>query len=374
MPADLPGRSESRPRRGYLDWMRGLAVLIMIEAHMIDSWTRMGDREASGFSWAMTLGGFGAPLFLFLAGVSVALSASSKFRRYGDANVAARAVVRRGLEIFLLALVFRVQAWVLGWGSPKTLLKVDILNIMGPSIMAAAALWGLAGRLRPARAGSQWQRYALFAAAMLAMTLLTPIVRATSLFDAVPDPIEAYLRPMRGLTAFAFFPWAGFVFAGALLGLAIDASRTRASEARLNLVFFAVGTTVALAAYGASFLPTPYARSNFWTSSPCFFFIRTGLMTAAIALAYAWEARRQGATAWSPMQQVGRTSLFIYWIHVEMVYGLISLPLHKGLPLVGAWIAFAAFSVFMLLCSIGKDRFVTWWRAPGSKPPAPASL
>lgn len=346
--------------------MRGLAVLIMIEAHLIDSWTRVADRQANGFGWSMILGGYGAPLFLFLAGVSVVLSASSKFRRYGDANVAARAVVRRGLEIFLLALLFRVQAWVLGWGSPKTLLKVDILNIMGPSIMAAAALWGLAGRFLPAkelpaRAG----RYALFAAAMLAMTLLTPIVRATSLFDAVPDAIEAYFRPMRGLTTFAFFPWAGFVFAGAMLGLAIDASRTRASEARLNLVFFAGGTSVALVAYGASFLPTPYARSDFWTSSPCFFFIRTGLMTAAIALAYAWEARRQGASSRSPMQQLGRTSLFIYWIHVEMVYGLISLPLHKGLSLGGAWIAFAAFSVFMLACSIAKDRSVTWWRGPG---------
>ena len=95
----------------------------------------------------MILGGFGAPLFLFLAGVSVALSASSKLRRFGDAPTASRAVARRGLEIFLLAFVFRVQAWVLGWGSPATLLKVDILNIMGPSIMAAAALWGLAARV-----------------------------------------------------------------------------------------------------------------------------------------------------------------------------------------------------------------------------------
>lgn len=364
MATDLPGRDEPRPRRGYLDWMRGLAVLIMIEAHLIDSWTRVADRQASGFGWAMILGGFGAPLFLFLAGLSVVLSASSKSRRYGDANVAARAVVRRGFEIFLLALVFRVQAWVLGWGSPRTLLKVDILNIMGPSIMAAAALWGCAARRRD-RPAAGIGSYALFAAATLAMTLLTPIVRATSLFDAVPDFLEAYLRPMRGLTTFAFFPWAGFVFAGAVLGLAIDRSRTRASEARLNLMFFAGGTSVALAAYGASFLPTPYARSDFWTSSPCFFFIRTGVMTAAIALAYAWEARRKGASSRSPMQQLGRTSLFIYWIHVEMVYGLISLPLHKGLSLGGAWMALAAFSVFMLACSIAKDRFVAWWRGPG---------
>ena len=64
----------------------------------------------------MILGGFGAPLFLFLAGVSVSLSAGSKFaaeRRCG-AGVAGRSC-GAGLEIFGLAFLFRLQAWVLGW-------------------------------------------------------------------------------------------------------------------------------------------------------------------------------------------------------------------------------------------------------------------
>src|SRR5919109_763764 len=62
----------SSTRRAYLDWMRGLAVLIMIEAHVIDSWTGGADRDGVGFGWSLILGGFGAPLFLFLAGVTVA--------------------------------------------------------------------------------------------------------------------------------------------------------------------------------------------------------------------------------------------------------------------------------------------------------------
>src|SRR4051812_48945008 len=129
-------------RRGYLDWVRGLAVLVMIQAHVLDSWTRTDVRDTSGFAWAMIVAGFGAPLFLFLAGLSVALSAGSKVRRTGNAPAAAIAVVKRGAWIFLLAFLFRIQAWVLGWGSPRTLLKIDILNIMGPSIVAAGIAWG----------------------------------------------------------------------------------------------------------------------------------------------------------------------------------------------------------------------------------------
>jgi len=350
--------SDGRPRRGYLDVLRGLAVLIMIESHLLDSWTRFPDRQTWRFAYAMVLGGFGAPLFLFLAGVAVPLSAGSKFRRTGDVNAASRAVVRRGLEIFGLAFLFRLQSWVLGWSSPRYLLKVDILNIMGPSIMAAAAIWGA---LRTAKG-----RFAAFAAATLAVTLLTPIVRNVSLLSPLPDAIEAYLRPVGGLSNFVFFPWAGFVFAGAIVGLVLDAIQTRRQEHLANLGFALVGTAVAVTAYDLSFRPSWYSQSHFWTTSPEFFFMRVGIMTAAIALAYLWELRPGGAHRWSPLQQLGRTSLFIYWIHVEIVYGLVSLPLHKRLSWAQSWVALAVFCFLMLLCSIYKDRVVRRWTAQGS--------
>ncbi len=347
--------ADPRRRRGYLDWMRGLAVLIMIEAHVIDSWTGPPDRFTHGFAWSLILGGFGAPLFLFLAGVAVALSAGSKFRRSGDAPAASRAVAWRGLEIFGLAFLFRVQAWVLGWSDPRTLLKVDILNVMGPSIMAAAALWGA---VRAGRA-----RYAAFTVLTIAIALVTPIVRILPAIGRLPDPLEGYLRPVPALTNFTFFPWSAFVFGGVIVGLLIDRTTARADETRLNVLFGVAGAALALAAYAASWLPSPYPRSDFWTTSPAFFALRVGIMTAAIGLAYAWEARPRLTRAWSPMEQLGRTSLFIYWIHVEMVYGLISLRIHHALTLRQAWLALAVFAAFMLVCSVVKDAAVARWRS-----------
>jgi uncharacterized membrane protein len=89
--------------------VRGLAVLIMIQTHVLDSWTRLDARGTWQFAWAMIVGGFAAPLFLFCAGLSVALSAGSKLRRGGDAAAAARAVMKRGCWIFFLAFLFRIQ-------------------------------------------------------------------------------------------------------------------------------------------------------------------------------------------------------------------------------------------------------------------------
>jgi uncharacterized membrane protein len=344
-----------RLRRGYLDWLRGLAVLVMIEAHLLDSWTRWPDRETTAFGHSMILGGFGAPLFLFLAGVSVSLSAGSKFRRSGDAAAASRAVILRGLQIFGLAFLFRLQACILSWGPWWTLLKVDILNIMGPSIMATAALW---------RAGtSMLSRAVIFGAATVTIALLTPPLRASSALAALPNPIEAYIRPVSGLSNFILFPWAAFVLAGAIVGVFVDGSRTSDSERRLNARFGAAGAALALGAYAASYLPSLYANSHFWSTSPAFFFLRTGILVFLVGLAYAWQRRPGGELKWSPVQQLGRTSLFIYWIHIELIYGLMTRPIHKTFSLPAAWCAVVAFSLLMLACSLLKERVAARRRA-----------
>jgi uncharacterized membrane protein len=372
--------SETRPRRGYLDWMRGLAVLVMIEAHVLDSWTRVDARQSPQFMWAMIVGGFGAPLFLFLAGVSVSLSAASKARRSGDAWAAARTVMMRGLWVFGLAFAFRLQAWILGFGSPRTLLKVDILNIMGPAIVMAAALWGA---FRTSRS-----RALALGSAAVAIALLAPIVRHTPMLDSWPDALAGYLRPTAGRSNFCMFPWVGFVFAGGVAGVLIHGAQTQVREAALNMRLFGWGLALAAASYGFSMLPSPYAQSEFWGGSPAYFFLRAGVLTALVAVAYGWGARHRLAASvgwpstpagtqverWSPMEQFGRSSLFIYWIHVEMVYGLVSLPFHKGLTETAVWAAFGVFTVCLLGCAMAKDRVVAWHSSRQTTPAAPAYM
>jgi uncharacterized membrane protein len=334
-------------RRGYLDWLRGVAVLIMIEAHIVDSWTAEAFRHSSAYGAAIVVGGMGAPLFLFLAGVAVALAASAKLRRTEDQGAATSAVIRRGVQLFGLAFLFRIQAWILGWSTPMALLKVDILNIMGPSIAAAGALWGAFTSSRA--------RVTAFGAATVALALLTPLIRIAPI-QALPDPIEAYIRPIPYLSNFVFFPWGAFVLAGVIPGLLLDLTPA-SGEWRANRWLVIGGLATATLSLAASYLPNPYFASDFWTTSPCFFFLRAGLMTAAIGLAFAWESRPGGRRKWSPLQQLGRSSLFVYWIHVELVYGLISLPLHRSLSLTESLMAMTAFGVVMLLCTIAKDRF-----------------
>ena len=336
-------------RRAYLDWLRGVAVLVMVEAHTLDSWTRMADRTRESYGWAIVIGGFGAPVFLFLAGVALALGAGSRRRKgMSDREIGALAR-RRGWQIFGLAFLFRLQsALVSGGALPQSLLKVDILNVMGVSMLGAAALWAL-GR------ATRW-RALLLVSATVAAAMLTPIIRETALLAPLPDPIEWYFRPFPGRTTFTLFPWGGFLLAGSAIGLWLDAVRTPSDERRVIAALAVIGPLVALAGYASSFLPPIYAVTSFWTSSPTFFFLRLGILVSTLPLAYAWNARFRG---WSPLQEFGIASLFVYWIHVEMVYGIPSVAIHRRLTFEQALLAFAAFSLLLFGLVKLKDRVVS---------------
>jgi uncharacterized membrane protein len=333
-------------RRPYLDWLRGIGVLIMIEAHTLDSWTRVEDR-GHYFKQAMVIGGYGAPIFLFLAGVSLALAAGSRLRKgLSDRDAAARAR-RRGWQIFGLAFLFRLQSALIsgGWSLPS-LFKVDILNIMGLSMLAAALLWGLGRGI-----GS---RTMLLASAAAAVAMLTPIIRETPALAPLPDLIEWYFRPDPGRTTFALFPWAGFLLAGSAVGLWVDRVTDQTGERRVLVTLAVVGLGLASAGYAAAFLPPIYAVTEFWTSSPTFFFLRLGILMVAVpvaSVALTWMPGR------SQIVEFGVASLFVYWIHVEMVYGVLSLPIHRRLTFSEALVGFIIFSLFLFWLVTLKRKF-----------------
>ena len=335
-------------RRAYLDVLRGLAVLVMIEAHVIDSWTRDPDRQLHYFRQSMVLGGFAAPLFLFMAGIGVALSAGSKARRLGDEHAAALLVRKRGVQIFGLAFLFRLQSMILSNGEAWTLLKVDILNIMGLAIAASALVWGWFSSRRA--------RAAAFTALTAALVLVSPAVRALPILTRLPDALEAYIRPIPGLTNFTIFPWAAFVSGGVVIGSVLDSARTPDADRRANLWLGAIGVALAFGAWRASFLPPVDARSAFWTTSASFFFIRLGVMIAGMTAVYLWEQRPTAGARWSPLQTLGRSSLFVYWIHVEMVYGLMSNPLHGAFSLGAAWRGLGLFCLLMVGAAAAWER------------------
>jgi len=344
--------ARSGNRLGYLDWLRGLTVLVMIQAHTFDAWTRPDDKTRELYGWLMVIGGMAAPAFLFMAGVAVSLAAAAHMRHGATAEEAARRVERRGWQIFLFAFLFRLQSYVLGGFSYAAgLLKVDILNIMGPAIVVTAS----AGRL----GGGRWRRAVLLTAGAAALALVTPAVRDSSVLGALPDPVEWYFRPDPGKGTFTLFPWAAFVLAGGVLGVAIDGGRGLPPW-RLQALIALAGALLGGMAYWASWQPPLFPTARFWTTSPAFFALRVGILTCLVPLAWLWSARPwPRLVVRSPLEVLGVGSLFVYWVHVELVYGGVGQPLRRMLTLEQGFVAWSLMCVTMYGLLLGWNRLWT---------------
>jgi uncharacterized membrane protein len=378
-----------KSRLAYIDWMRGLACVLMFQDHAYDSWLTPEAKRTGFYMNSRLLGGLAAPLFLFLAGVSVAL-VTDKLRKKGvEPNQIARTTIRRGAEIFALGLLFRLQEFVLGWPyAPwSDLLRVDILNIIGISMMLlgvlcrfAACDWLVGDRFphlpKAGRYGAPADRYGApssgnlrgrtgiaAAAAGMVVALLTPPLYTTWRPRWLPWPLESYINGIHTFKEppgwfFPMFPWAGFAFAGLALGFLLLSERARRHEAITFGLLGAGGAGIWFAARWLDHLPYQlYAVDNFWLTSPNYFLMRVAVMLVMLAGAYAWC--RWGLATWgfSPMVQLGQTSLLVYWVHIEFVYGkFILLPSH-GNQIGGASWGLVVVTLGMLLLSIGRTEW-----------------
>jgi len=330
-------------RRAYIDWLRGLAVVIMIEAHTIDAWT-VNDPAVRGldkFKWLQFIAGWAAPLFLFLAGVSVALAAASHLRKGKSIADASRLVQKRGWQIFALAYLFRLQSFMLSPVSPWfTMLKVDILNIMGLAMVMSAWCWA---RGRTERERALW----LFVPAGLCV-LLGQYAAGWWWPSLFHEQLQGYVRSTGPGGNFMLFPWAGFVLIGTWMGRLLvinrDAPADRTFHARLALG----GLAILIVGYAGMFLPTFTPHSIFWLTSTSWFLLRLGAMLVMLSLAWLWM-QRPTAQHWSPMVLFGQTSLFVYWVHVEVVYGFPTYPLHYDLSINESLMAYGVFTLIMFV-------------------------
>lgn len=350
-------------RLAYIDWMRGLACLLMFQTHCYDAWLRPDLRETKLYKWSQLGGTLPAPLFIFLAGLSFAL-VTERLREKGIArNTIAAQTIRRGAEIFGLGMVFRIQEYALGyrWVPWTDLLRVDILNILGISMMLMGVLcwFTAAATVDVARFRSI---IAAFATAAV-IACLTPAVWTTWRPQFLPWPLESYLNGVHTLNQpqpwlFPIFPWTAFAFAGLGVGFLIFTEFARRGEAR----FFACVGLAGIFAIAVSILlelsPVRlYAVHDYWHSHPNFLLARSGVLAILLFLVYAWCRWGFALKGFSPVIQLGTTSLLVYWVHIEFVYGRFSILPKRQSSIPMATLGLCGIFLAMLALSVFRTRF-----------------
>ena len=189
----------------------------------------------------------------------------------GDRAAAAWSVQKRGWEIFGLAFLFRLQTWVLSPGATlKGIFKADILNIMGPSIAAAAWVWG---RGRPAGAAGGLRRAGvrihLSHAGHPERGLGGLAARSDRVVrQAVPEAERVHVLPVGGLR----------VRGRVARRVAQHRDIPGRGVAREPVDWPWPACCSSWRATARVYLPSlyPAGYSNFWTSSPTYYFMKIG--------------------------------------------------------------------------------------------------
>ncbi len=343
-------------RLAYIDWMRGLACLLMFQTHCYDSWLGGKAREGSFIKWSQLGGTLPAPLFLFLAGVSFAL-VTDRMRRKGiSANQIAVTTIRRGAEIYALGLLFRLQEFALGWPwSPWTdLLRVDILNTIGLSMM----LMGIVSRLAKTSAANA----ILAAFVAIGIAMATPPLWTTWRILWLPWYVESYINGVHTFNKpqpwlFPIFPWTAFAFAGLAIGFLLFSDRVKENLGKATAAIGAAGICLYYLSNWLDALPVHlYAEYDYWHTSPNFLLARVSILMMIIFLAYAWCAWGAGQWGFSPLIQIGQTSLLVYWVHIEFVYGRFSILTKRAQTIPMATLGLAIIFVAMLLLSLARTK------------------
>jgi len=387
----MPPRDAAKPRLAYIDWMRGLACALMFQTHCYDSWLSPAARQSRLFMYSQLGGTFPAPLFLFLAGISFALVTEKLRQKNLPPARIARSTIRRGAEIFGYGLLFRLQEYVIAWGwAPKSdLLRVDILNTIGLSMMLMGVVCWIAASLTtklchsergeesafPDSPPRQRERAGSITVALVGMftiSLLTPLLWTVWRPRWLPWPLESYINGVHNLGTpqpwlFPIFPWTAFAFAGLAVGFLLQAPAAKARESTTFLSLGSAGLVLVELARWLDAQPRQlYPVYDFWHTSPNFFLIRLGMLLMILAATYAWCRWGLGQWGFSPLIQLGQASLVVYWVHIEFVYGRFSIMTKHAQGIGAASVGLLTIFLAMLALAYVRTHAQGWTKGGGA--------
>jgi uncharacterized membrane protein len=297
-------------RLGWLDLYRGLAVLVMIETHVSNTFLAAVIRESAGFARWNYVNGLVAPAFLFIAGYAHGLGMRRAQTRRGGAGRR----LRRLAGIALAGFALHVPWKEIAAGRWDDALRLGTAVNILPCLAAAIGVLVIVERF----AGS-WTKavVALLTAAVL--ILAEPVGSWTG----APVPLLAWVNQTTG-SLFPLLPWGAFAWVGFLLS-------ARPPDLR----------ALALAALGSAMAVFALGRADFSPASAVFFFERLVWILALLPLCVLASSR----CAPRVVIFAGQESLVMYVAHLVVITTFSLL----GLASLGAVGTAATFAVVLAM-------------------------
>jgi uncharacterized membrane protein len=336
--------STDRNRIIFIDWLRGLAAVIMLQGHTFNSFIRPEERKDGWYEYSQYFGGQAAAVFLFVTGITYGLGMTRRenlppFQRMF-------AALKRARYLFLLAFLFRIQMWAFGYPNSQLsdLLTVDILNAMG----ASALLLSIIALAPDTLSRCKW---AVLAGVLMAG--LAPIITGLDTSN-VPEYIRAYFVPRY---TFSISPWGSFFAFGLACGGAISLVPKVSWDRTMQWIAVVGFALIMCGLYMAGLPYSIYQHAEFWLDSPALIACKLGALFLMAAASFLWTEYLAVGASW--VRLLGVTSLPVDWVHVEIVYGR-WFPTFKERLTWWQCILFAGALIFAMVQMSKALRLIPW--------------
>jgi uncharacterized membrane protein len=350
------------------DWLRGVAVLVMIQTHCIPL-LLPELQKGPFFQRLQMIDGLVAPSFIFSAGFAIAL-VQVRAGLAGRRAEQARKRLKRITEVLLVAELINF-IWFPMLREPKWLLRIDILHCIALSLYAIMpVLLALALRPKLLRWVLLLLALGLFALAPLGEQVTGwPSLFLNTNFGVLDDTTGA---------GFPLLPWTGYVFLGASFGATIGSMK---SEREL---WQWLGLLIGLGAvlwYFDRAIEKVYPPHHFWVTNPANAAQRWTWVLSLVAVfrlvERRWPASAQ-ARFFEWLAGFGAASLSAYFFHEMLLFqrhvGLWSRFFREKADWPLFWVLVAALIAATWGCVKAWDRIDPWLRQRLGRRPAPTPV
>ncbi len=307
----------------FIDLFRTIIIVLMLEGHVLRQFLPPESQSTFAFFLHEIFHGITAPAFLFGAGLTFVISSHRRWTEFHHWSDELERRVRRILMIFLIGIFLHLPFF----SFRKTLLEAtpaDFLVLFQSDVLTCISAGLLVLHLILFFFRSEDRFHGAVVTLLILIVLLTPIVWDVNFLHFTPILFAQLSNSLHG-SPFPLFPFLGYLFAGVAVSrkfiVAVEAGAVPRFMKKLALG----GALCVAAGLLSTAIPfSIYQTYNFWYTSPSYFLIRLGLL---FVLAPAvWLAGERVGSRIQPLLILGKESLFVYVLHLLVLYGSVINP------------------------------------------------
>ena len=307
----------TKTRLSFIDLMRGMAMLVMIEVHVVNSMMDTALRSTGWFQAVNFVNGMVAPSFIFISGFAFMLAAQVKLESFRQFKYDFWKQLGRIMLIWFAGYLLHIPFFSLykcqnkaTWVHWIKFFSVDVLQCIALGIVVIFIL----------RLVIKSDRVFLVIVALLglAAVLPAPYIYTIEFERFLPFYLAAYLTPVY-FTLFPVFPWFGFMACGVLSAWIFMKFRENGTESIYMKRVLIAGALLSLACLPLMFYLKDYVKL-FTDVRPniLFFMGRLGVLYLILAACY-YYCRLRGEPS-GVILYPSRESLAVYFMHLQVLH------------------------------------------------------